>query len=1014
MKNNLIDIPPYYEEKLKLDSDLHNAILGLIGKTQDKLLQERPYFFPDYTFHGVKHVNTILSLSEKLMTDNSKQQLSPTGIFLLISAIITHDIGMFIEFDEFNELICGKAKHRKTKWLDSSNWQQLWDEYTNEIYQYSPDEVYKHFGDKVTIDKMPDLTKKITFSEFDKRICGEFIRKYHHRLSHEIVYYGFLREKKPDLFGDVVRNEFRHLIGLIGRSHGIAILETDLFLEKEFGQFIKYEPFEGVPVFYLMAVLRVCDYLDAGKHRAPHSVYYSQNIPSAISEFHWIVNQAIDINDFKWKSTLKTLHIMAIPESTSQYNYLKGWINSVQKEINDSKLLINRCYEPSKSWNFSIHTIEGLDNPEKYVDDFLTEPAKVRINPDIISLLVAPLYDYNPSCGLRELIQNATDACRERKREEEKRGNDKYMGQVKIKISTTDSYMEICDNGVGMSKETLIKYYLTVGASYRKSKDWAKNYTEDGKKSIVPRTGKFGVGVLASFLLGDHVSVKTKNIDDEFGCSFAFGLDDTIIDVTRDKNIDIGTTVRINLSEEILEQIVARQTIYTEGRFSRIVNGSLKKIKNDISSYPGFKSSGSPNLNFSALNDKMLKKGSTKYFIPFVWYLGADPMLSFEIDDHIESTPITLPSKEEYLSGWFSVNNTPFSKYLWSYTNPLKDLTKAYIGDNDFYEGYDPLRGLIAEPDWHRRHERDKHPLIYNGIIVPNATIQDEKSKYSIDFEIPILSLTDLDSEKSKFTIALNRNSCVFPNLDLLYCEQIKYLFAALLTCPYNVLRYGFANIPGLYKVDFIFFKNGFISHHKPLLQILTLKKIYGIVADVKKIREYCSENACVKLSKKDIEEIDKLGNVDWHGFKRDWDIDHYDLERNNMRTNWESIKKGTSRTKLSLSDIPETFQNLSNLRLVEFLLVQNSKHNEDENEKIFGERFDDIYKPEEVAAMRNKGIIDEYLLQFIHDVLNNDVLIPYSIPDRKLKYKTAFTLLEKYIEYWEEKWKNYDPKDKD
>ena len=102
-------------------------------------------------------------------------------------------------------------------------------------------------------------------------------------------------------------------------------------------------------------------------------------------------------------------------------------------------------------------------------------------------------------------MQNAVDACNARKYIAESRGEE-YFPLVKIDIAEDAAnktcIMKITDNGIGMDEDILLNYFLKAGSSFRKSTIWQKTFLDDEGHAQVQRSGKFGIGVLAAFLLG--------------------------------------------------------------------------------------------------------------------------------------------------------------------------------------------------------------------------------------------------------------------------------------------------------------------------------------------------------------------------------------------------------------------------------------------------------------------------------------------------------------------------------
>jgi molecular chaperone HtpG len=105
------------------------------------------------------------------------------------------------------------------------------------------------------------------------------------------------------------------------------------------------------------------------------------------------------------------------------------------------------------------------------------------------------------------------------------------------------------DNGIGMTSDVVKNYFLKAGASFRRSDAWKKEHeTPEGKPRVL-RSGRFGIGVLAAFLLGDQVEVTTRHVSSppDHGIQFSASIDDEAIELQRVSLPDVGTTVRVRL-----------------------------------------------------------------------------------------------------------------------------------------------------------------------------------------------------------------------------------------------------------------------------------------------------------------------------------------------------------------------------------------------------------------------------------------------------------------------------------
>lgn len=102
-----------------------------------------------------------------------------------------------------------------------------------------------------------------------------------------------------------------------------------------------------------------------------------------------------------------------------------------------------------------------------------------------------------------------------------------------------------------MTADTVQHYFLRAGASYRTSDVWRKLHETESGKSRVLRSGRFGIGVLAAFLLGDEIEVTTRHIDcrEDEAVYFRATLDDDVIELERHIG-PVGTSVSVKLRPE--------------------------------------------------------------------------------------------------------------------------------------------------------------------------------------------------------------------------------------------------------------------------------------------------------------------------------------------------------------------------------------------------------------------------------------------------------------------------------
>lgn len=104
---------------------------------------------------------------------------------------------------------------------------------------------------------------------------------------------------------------------------------------------------------------------------------------------------------------------------------------------------------------------------------------------------------------LRELIQNAVDACNLRKLRE---GD--YTPGIEINFNEDISVITIRDNGIGMDRQWIEKYFLKVGISLYQSGELRSG--GDASAIGLSFISQFGIGFLSSFLVAEKIVVRTR------------------------------------------------------------------------------------------------------------------------------------------------------------------------------------------------------------------------------------------------------------------------------------------------------------------------------------------------------------------------------------------------------------------------------------------------------------------------------------------------------------------------
>jgi len=547
-----MQIPDRFESKLKQGDQLFLGIATrTIAEFGEILEDNKLYFFEEYTDHGIRHIERVLASSDDLITGNTYNTLlTGKDIGFYILAVLLHDIAMHLQLDGFKHLIDGGLDHIRVAEFDKHTWKELWDDYLSEAKKFNARQLVAVFGEEEVVVHVPDLSQKGSITNNDKKLIGEFIRRHHPRLAHEIALHGFPFGAKLLSFAEGLDPKHKDLIGVIARSHGMDLRTAIVYIEDNFGRKNKRYPL-GVHAVYLMVLLRISDYIQIDSSRIFPTLVKLKTFASPVSAAEHQSHLSIDHIDTKFQDDPERIHVSASPKDSNAFLKLKQLIKDIQHELDISWAVLGEHYGKDEKPEIKYRRI--ISNLEEEIfasrQDYVADAFSFKASDEIIQLMIAPLYGDNASFGVRELLQNALDACKEREVIENGKGNADYKAVVRVEVYPGDGGMvfTIRDNGIGMNADIIKQYFLKAGASYRKSTEWRHKFIDKDGHTTVRRSGRFGVGLLAAFLIGDNIHVETRKADEPFGYKFDTGLNTTQINLTKDSAIAQGTFISIEI-----------------------------------------------------------------------------------------------------------------------------------------------------------------------------------------------------------------------------------------------------------------------------------------------------------------------------------------------------------------------------------------------------------------------------------------------------------------------------------
>lgn len=456
----------------------------LVGKIQTSL--------PDLTIHDGTHLDALWSVASLIAGDD--YPLNPLESFVFGGAVLLHDSALCIEAYEG-----GRAGLRNTPiWADTKILEQ---------------------------ERRPSASEQ----EIENICDFSAMRALHAHRAEQLAQYSWKSSNTNTphfLISDItLRNHVGNLIGQIASSHHWSIEEVAEKLDRPLNPPAGYPISWQIDAIKIACLLRTADAAHFCQDRAPDFLL-ALNSRSGTSAAHWtaqnrITGPALDPADSTRESILYT-STSNFPESeTSSWWVAYDALSVVQKEITDANALLKkRAYLSAPQ--LKIKRVSGAASVAecaKYIRSENWEPSDVKIRISEVESLIRnlggeKLYGVTEPKDklyvvLRELIQNARDAVVARRTL-----YSEYVGQINVRIFEENGhqFLQVEDDGIGMSKRVLTGPFLDFGNSFWSS-DLVKEELPGLKKRKYRSVGKFGVGFYSAFMIASRADVSSKRWD---------------------------------------------------------------------------------------------------------------------------------------------------------------------------------------------------------------------------------------------------------------------------------------------------------------------------------------------------------------------------------------------------------------------------------------------------------------------------------------------------------------------
>lgn len=500
----------------------------------------------DFTLHDAAHSHRVAERIAELATPGALGELGSQDLTMLLLSAYLHDVGMtpplaridghlaFLLSGDSSALSAAEADELQA-WLDDE-----WDGLTPPLSHQAP-----------TVAEL----------RLARQIVAGYVRHRHNDWGPAWVreHLGSIEEPYAGWLDD--------LIALCQSHH----FDIDQLRSATFTPRLVGAPATVLHLRYCACLLRVADVLDFDPERTPPILFAHRDV-SDTSAIFWHKDQRLA---FEIDGNHVNLH--ARPTDAMVHNAVEQTLRDVNGELllsrrladeTDFRHLAGRDSPLPHRWTIDTTVravIEPKDGAYEYID------GTFRPNPKRLLSLVGGVALYGtPLAAVREILQNAFDAVREQMARERlllpnPAGEDGFeriaaLHRVSLTLAQVEEneYRLTCrDTGTGMSRDTIRSRFLVGGISAdHEIRALERACNEHGFS--VGRTARFGIGVLSYFILGPHLSVRTRRsleAGDPDGTGWNFtsnGLED-FGELRPEPDARAGTEITLVLHEDLLE-----------------------------------------------------------------------------------------------------------------------------------------------------------------------------------------------------------------------------------------------------------------------------------------------------------------------------------------------------------------------------------------------------------------------------------------------------------------------------
>jgi hypothetical protein len=383
-----------------LDGNELVALVTTATRAMADVLNRSCTNFEEYTLHDEHHAVRVVFLMHRLMGPKLVEALDPVEVALLILSAFGHDTGMAVGSAEREKLTQGP--------------------------DYK-DHLLRHESDWLEAERAREAGDLKRYQHLSALLFQDFLRRRHHLMSAELV------EKKFAPLLVIEEKSLARPTAQLCKSHGQSIEEIARLKPYPFAYAFKAD------LQFLACVLRLADYLDLDASRAPRSLMELIGVRSVISLREWHKHQ---VSSFSVTSTETSTRIDVDAQFSDffQEKALRDTVTGIEAERQACMELLRTRSDPRGLRLDLADKIEPHIESVGYRYEEFLFALEYR---EIMSLLMGTRLYKDERVFLRELLQNALDACRHSDAAAALGGRQTYSGRITVRGYRTDKGQEV-------------------------------------------------------------------------------------------------------------------------------------------------------------------------------------------------------------------------------------------------------------------------------------------------------------------------------------------------------------------------------------------------------------------------------------------------------------------------------------------------------------------------------------------------------------------------------------------